>query len=176
MLIPHYEGAMTNEERSDIYSCSTKKPDHRLNKILDLNSFMKVFGIYKSVMTEVYQQRQKELDLYERNIIDMGMRYSGSGFYEYHKQFSAKAVACLQQHQGWTNKPYDCLVCLKVTQNYSREPVFHSPENGQQNIMYCRSSCVQKFNYCTNLELTSKQTSWTYRAQFIRRHIVLVGA
>ena len=80
LLIPHYEGAMTNEERSDIYSCSTKKPDHRLNKILDLNSFMKVFGIYKSVMTEVYQQRQKELDLYERNIIDMGMRYSGSGF------------------------------------------------------------------------------------------------
>ena len=66
-----YEGAMTNEERSDIYSCSTKKPDHRLNKILDLNSFLKVFGIYKSVMTEVYQQRQKELDLYERNIIDM---------------------------------------------------------------------------------------------------------
>ena len=100
------------------------------------------------------------------------MRYSGSGFYEYHKQFSAKAVACLQQHQGWTNKPYDRLVCLKVTQNYSREPVFHSPENGQQNIMYCRSSCVQKFNYCTNLELTSKQTSWTYRAQFIR-HVTL---
>ena len=65
LLIPHYEGAMTIEERSDMYSCSTKKPDHRLNKILDLSSFMKVFGIYKSVMTEVYPQRHKELDLYE---------------------------------------------------------------------------------------------------------------
>ena len=89
---------MTNEERSEMYSCSTRKPDHRLNKILDLSSFMKAFGIYKSVMTEVYPQRQKELDLYERNIIDMGMRYPGSGFYEYHKQFSAKAAAYLQQH------------------------------------------------------------------------------
>ena len=98
MLIPYYEVVMPNEERSDMYSCSTKKPDHRLNKILDLSSFMKAFGIYKSVMTEVYPQRQKELDLYERNIIDMGTRYSGSGFYEYHKQFSAKAAAYLQQH------------------------------------------------------------------------------
>ena len=53
LLIPHYEGVMMNEERSDLYSCSTKKPDHRLNKILDLSSFMKAFGIYKSVMTEV---------------------------------------------------------------------------------------------------------------------------
>ena len=98
LLIPHYEGVMTNEERSDLYSCSTKKPDHRLNKILDLSSFMKAFGIYKSVMTEVYPQRQKELDLYERNIIDMGTRYPGSGFYEYHRQFSAKAAAYLEQH------------------------------------------------------------------------------
>ena len=98
LLISHYEGAMTNEERSEMYSCSTRKPDHRLNKILDLSSFMKAFGIYKSVMTEVYPQRQKELDLYERNIIDMGMRYPGSGFYKYHKQFSAKEAAYLQQH------------------------------------------------------------------------------
>ena len=98
LLMPHYEGAMTNEERSEMYSCSTRKPDHRLNKILDLSSFMKAFGIYKSVMTEVYPQRQKELDLYERNIIDMGMRYPGSGFYKYHKLFSAKAAAYLQQH------------------------------------------------------------------------------
>ena len=51
LLIPHYEGVMMNEERSDLYSCSTKKPDHRLNKILDLSSFMKAFGIYKSVKT-----------------------------------------------------------------------------------------------------------------------------
>ena len=63
LLIPHYEDAMINEERSEMYSCSTKKPDHRLNKILDLSSFMKAFGIYKSVMTEVCPQRQKELDL-----------------------------------------------------------------------------------------------------------------
>ena len=40
LLIPHYEGVMTNEERSDLYSCSTKKSDHRLNKILDLSSFI----------------------------------------------------------------------------------------------------------------------------------------
>ena len=98
LLIPYYEGAMTNDERSDLYSCSTKKPDLRLNKILDLSSFMKAFGIYKSIMTEVYPQRQRELDAYERCIIDMGIRYTGSGFYEYHRQFSAKAAAYLEQH------------------------------------------------------------------------------
>ena len=98
LLISYYEGAMTNDERSDLYSCSTKKPDLRLNKILDLSSFMKAFGIYKSIMTEVYPQRQRELDAYERCIIDMGIRYPGSGFYEYHRQFSAKAAAYLEQH------------------------------------------------------------------------------
>ena len=49
---------MTNEESCEMYSCSTRKPDQRLNKMLDLSSFMKDFGIYKSVMTEVYPQRQ----------------------------------------------------------------------------------------------------------------------
>ena len=54
---------------------------------------MKAFGIYKSIMTEVYPQRQRELDAYERCITNMGIRYPGSGFYEYHRQFSAKAAA-----------------------------------------------------------------------------------
>lgn len=37
-----------------------------------------------------------ELDLYERDIIDMATRYPGKGFYEYHRQFSLMAASHLR--------------------------------------------------------------------------------
>ena len=37
-----------------------------------------------------------ELDLYERDIMDMASRYPAKGFYEYHKSFSAEAAAHLK--------------------------------------------------------------------------------
>ena len=59
---------------------------------------MQAFVIYKNVMCEAYPSRLKELDLYERDIVDMGTSYGGKGFYEYHKQFSSKAAAYLKYY------------------------------------------------------------------------------
>ena len=49
LLIQYDEGLMANEERQDLYSCSSNKLDHRLKTLSDPSSFMKAFSIYKSV-------------------------------------------------------------------------------------------------------------------------------
>ena len=71
------------------------KMDARLNRSLTLGEFITAFGRYKSIMCEAYAFRRQELDLYERDIIDMAHRFGGTTFYEYHKAFSAKAAAYL---------------------------------------------------------------------------------
>ncbi|KAK6185677.1 hypothetical protein SNE40_007858 [Patella caerulea] len=81
---------------------SNYKPDPRLNRDLTMSEFVQAFGIYKSVMNEVFD-RTIELDLYERDITDMGHRYNGKGFYEYHREFSAKAAA----HPRVSNRKVD---------------------------------------------------------------------
>lgn len=75
LLIPYYTG-----QHSDPSAISKDKPDPRLNHSLTLTQFIQAFGIYKNIMCEIYPARRLELDLYERDIVDMGTRYSGKGF------------------------------------------------------------------------------------------------
>lgn len=82
---------------------SSDKPDPRLRKQLTIAEFIQAFGIYKNIMCEAIEARRNELDLYERDIIDMAVKYGGSGFYEYHLQFSMKAAA----HLKYNNTPVD---------------------------------------------------------------------
>ena len=98
LLIPYYSGPMNNDDRLSVDSCHNRKPDPRLNRNLSLNEFMKAFGIYKNVMCQAYPSRREELDMYERDIVDMGYEYGGKGFYEYHKIFSSQAAAYLRYH------------------------------------------------------------------------------
>lgn len=94
LLIPCYNGpACVGDKVGD-----KDKPDPRLNKVLTLSEFILAFGIYKSIMCEAFPPRRAELDLYERDIVDMGTRYGGSGFMDYHKQFSATAAAHLKHN------------------------------------------------------------------------------
>ena len=44
-------------------------------------------------MCSSFPHRRSELDLYQRDIVDMASRYSGHGFYEYHKKLSADVAA-----------------------------------------------------------------------------------
>lgn len=69
--------------------------DPRLNRSLTLAEFITAFSKYRNVMCEVYPQRRKELDDYERDIVAMATRYGGGLFYEYHKAFSARAATLL---------------------------------------------------------------------------------
>ena len=92
LLIPQYSGP------SPMFTSSGEKydkPDPKLNRNLSITEFMQAFGTYKNIMCEGYPNRRVELDLYERDIIEMATKYKDSRFYEYHKQFSAKAAAHL---------------------------------------------------------------------------------
>lgn len=121
LLIPYFNVV----EKKD-----NDRPDPRLNKQLSIAEFVSAFGIYKSIMCEVFPQRRAELDLYERDIIEMATRYTGNGFYQYHKLFSARAAAHLK-YQGlpvdWSvrnntlfcnvfanMKPITCMNCQSI--------------------------------------------------------------
>ena len=71
--------------------------DPRLNRALTIQEFIEAFSIYKNIMTGAYPNRRSELDLYERDIVNMSARFGGLAFYEYHKAFSARAAALLSQ-------------------------------------------------------------------------------
>ncbi|XP_076101126.1 uncharacterized protein LOC143070913 [Mytilus galloprovincialis] len=92
LLIPFYAGLCSDNIEQFPYP---NKPDPRLNRSLSIGEFVQAFSIYKNVMCSAYSQRRNELDLYERDIVDMATRYGGRGFYEYHRQFSLQAAAHL---------------------------------------------------------------------------------
>ena len=47
-------------------------------------------------MCGTYPSRKTELELYEKDIVDMASTYPEKGFYEYHKQFSLIAASQLK--------------------------------------------------------------------------------
>ena len=109
---------MSNDEKIDTY-CSNRKPDPRLNKCLNISEFIQAFGTYKNIMCEAFPNRRHELDLYEREIVNMASRYPGAGFYDYHKQFSAKAAAYLKNHNwklDWSKR--DSQLYSNIFTNY----------------------------------------------------------
>jgi len=73
----------------------TDKPDRvdpRLNRDLTLSEFIQAFGIYKNILCDAFQQRRAELDLYDRDLVDMGVKYRDKLFCEYHRQCSSTAA------------------------------------------------------------------------------------
>ena len=119
LLIPYYTGPMSNDEKIDTYYCSNRKPDPRLNKCLNISEFIQAFGTYKNIMCEAFPNRRHELDLYEREIVNMASRYPGAGFYDYHKQFSAKAASYLKNHNwkvDWSKR--DSQLYSNIFTNY----------------------------------------------------------
>lgn len=100
LLIPYYTGY--HADSSELVK-EKDKPDPRLQNSLTLPQFIQAFGIYKNILCEVHPSRREELDLYERDIVDMASRYGGKGFYEYHRMFSAEAAA----HLRYANRKVD---------------------------------------------------------------------
>lgn len=94
--------------------------------------------------------RRPELDMYERDIIEMATRYGGTNFYEYHKLFSARAAAMLEQRNiklDWSirddklfcglfagSKIIACEICSSVTHNTALCPQVVYPVNGNNNM------------------------------------------
>ena len=80
-----------------VYLKSITTTDKRFLRNLTLSEFIVAFTKYKNIMCEVYPMRRPELDMYERDIVEMATKYGGTTFYEYHKAFSARAAALLEQ-------------------------------------------------------------------------------
>ena len=80
LLIPYYSGTEINE--SNFSDDKTSKPDPRTNRSLSIGEFIQAFSVHKNVMCSSYPHRRSELDLYERDIVDMASRCAGRGFYE----------------------------------------------------------------------------------------------
>ncbi|XP_073462542.1 uncharacterized protein [Aquarana catesbeiana] len=84
-----------------------KAKDHRLTRKLNIAEFVLAFGMFRDVLCTVNPNRREELDLYLHAIVDLGYKYGGCSFYDYHRSFSAKAAARLSQfqlsrvHVGW---------------------------------------------------------------------------
>lgn len=89
LLIPFFRGSGDNNSLDS-------KPDFRLHRSLNLGEFIQAFSTYKQVMCRTFPHRRVELDLYERDVIEMASRFPGQGFYEYHCEFSKLAAAQLR--------------------------------------------------------------------------------
>ena len=100
LLIPSNEST-TEHRRVDFDGIENimKPGDPRLSKTLTLGEFIIAFGKYKNMICEVMPHPRRELDQYERNVVEMANSYGGTRFYDYHKTFSAKAAALLHQRQ-----------------------------------------------------------------------------
>ncbi len=73
--------------------------DNRLTRPLSIKEFVTAFSIYRNVMCEAFPNRREELDSYLHGIIEMSSRFGGTGFYDYHRAFSAKAASYLLNYQ-----------------------------------------------------------------------------
>ena len=167
LLIPYYTGPNLCD------TTDKSKPDPRLQKILTIGEFIQAFGIYKSIMCEPFPQRRQELDLYERDIIDMASKYGGSAFYTYHKLFSAKAAAHLRYQNipvDWSirnntlfcdifadQRPNSCSICQDVThssgfcpklltQGSERRPERNSDVYGRPKVYHLGKEVCNNFN------------------------------
>ena len=68
----------------------TSRPDVRLLRMLSLGEFIQAFAVYKHIMCAVFAHRHIELDIYERDIVDMAARYPGKGFLRQHPRWNYK--------------------------------------------------------------------------------------
>ncbi len=124
------------------------KVDQRLNNVLTISQFIQAFGMYKNIMCKAHPHRRQELDLYERDILDMSSRFGGSGFYEYHKTFSAQAASHLRYNS------------LKVDWSVRNNTLYCSIfTNARANSCANCGSTLHLSSFCPTQETQSWQTS-----------------
>ena len=119
-----------------------------------LSKFIQAFGTYKNVMSEAFPDRCIELDLYEQDIVDMANHCPGTGFYEYHKQFSATAAAYL--------KNYNTKIDWSISNNKLFSNIFTNYRSNTcnlcQSISHSSAFCPKLLH--SNSDINMGQTKW----------------
>ncbi|VDI28486.1 Hypothetical predicted protein [Mytilus galloprovincialis] len=151
LLIPYYSGSGTHE--LSLSEDKNNKSDPRSLRSLSLGEFIQAFGIYKNIMCTTFPHRRSELDLYERDLVDMATRYPGKGFYEYHKRFSADAAAHLRHN----NIPVD----WSIRNNTLFCNIF---ANIKPNTCSICSSTFHSSSYCNQSNSNNRNTTGSNRS------------
>ncbi|CAG2224015.1 unnamed protein product [Mytilus edulis] len=151
LLIPYYSGSGTHE--LSLSEDKNNKSDPRSSRSLSLGEFIQAFGIYKNIMCTTFPHRRSELDLYERDLVDMATRYPGKGFYEYHKRFSADAAAHLRHN----NIPVD----WSIRNNTLFCNIF---ANIKPNTCSICGSTFHSSSYCNQSNNSNRNTTGSYRS------------
>ncbi|KAM4705103.1 uncharacterized protein WCC33_009958 [Rhinophrynus dorsalis] len=97
LLISSHDSVENKAFSCDQVSVVLKTKDPRLGKKLSVTEFVLAFSLYRDVICSVHPERREELDHYLYRVVELGHKYGGYSFYDYHKSFSAKAVAALAQ-------------------------------------------------------------------------------
>ncbi|KAM4704361.1 uncharacterized protein WCC33_012775 [Rhinophrynus dorsalis] len=97
LLISSHDNVENKAFSCDQVSVVLKAKDSRLGKKLSVTEFVLVFSLYRDVICSVRPERREELDHYLYRVVELGHKYGGYSFYDYHKSFSAKAAAALAQ-------------------------------------------------------------------------------
>ncbi|KAM4795856.1 uncharacterized protein WCC33_000946 [Rhinophrynus dorsalis] len=87
-------------------SVTLKAKDPRLAHKLTIPEFVLAFSVYRDIICTISPHRRQELDTYMYMLVDLGHRYGGFAYYDYHKSFAAKAAAALSQfnyHTDWSS-------------------------------------------------------------------------
>lgn len=80
-----------------------RSKDPRINRKLSVTEFVLAFGMFRDALFLASHSRREELDLNLHAVVDLGYKYGGIAFYDYHCSFAAKAAAKLAQFQASTN-------------------------------------------------------------------------
>ncbi|CAC5418314.1 unnamed protein product [Mytilus coruscus] len=151
LLIPYYSGSGTYE--LNLSEDKNNKTDPRSSKSLSLGEFIQAFGIYKNIMCTTFPHRRSELDLYERDLVDIATRYPGKGFYEFHKRFSADAAAHLRHN--------NISVDWSIRNNTLFCNIF---ENIKPNTCNICSSSFHSTSFCNQSNNNNRNTTGLYRS------------
>ncbi|KAM4809787.1 uncharacterized protein WCC33_017919 [Rhinophrynus dorsalis] len=103
LLISSKDGMENKAFSCEQLSVVLKARDPRLGKKLTIPEFVLAFSIFRDVICSQHPSRREELDLYLYRVVELGYRYRGSAFYDYHRSFSAKVAAALAQFNCLTN-------------------------------------------------------------------------
>ncbi len=123
LLLPSLHQPPVNRDYDDAHtSLLYKNPPSSRTRLLNPTEFAYAFSLYRDVLCSQFPARRQELDDYLSIILNLALRFGGSGFYQYHIHFASEAAARLQQFNENTywgtldTETYCCIFAARPAQ------------------------------------------------------------